>query len=144
MRRAQAALEAALGTPRGLTATEVARSIGSTPSILKCACLELYRRLIDLRREEQQALRAAIRTGLKAEIDRPVPRSTVVLDRELGATLTDLQRSGPLYLRYIEKRRRLAASRAREAQRKKDRHAARERARRERIERVSAAVSRRA
>ena len=139
VRRAEAVLEAALRTPRGLAAAEVARSIGSTPSILKCACRKLYRRLIDLRCEERRALRAAIRAGLEAEVARPTPRSTVALARAFGATLSDLQRAGPPYLRYIEKRRGLAAARAREAQRKKARRAADERARRHRIDQISAA-----
>ena len=119
VRRAQAALDAALCTPRGVTANAVARSLGTTRSLLLRACPDAHRRLIDLRREERQAVRAAVRAGLEAELARPAPRGTCVLARALGVTTSDLNRQGALNKRYIEKRRVVAEERAQAAERKR-------------------------
>ena len=138
--RGEAALSAALAVPGGLTAAEVARSLGFTPSILLCACPVAYRKLVDLRAEERRAKRAAIRAGLEAEIALPAPRGTVRLARALGACLADLQREGDLFARLMAKRRGVEEERSREAQRKRAERAAVDAARRALIERVDAAL----
>ena len=104
-RAGRTALEAALRTPCGVTAAEVARRLGVTVSVLRCACPEAYRDLVALRREERRMRRTQIRSALKSELARPVPRGSVVLARALGTSLSQLQREPDLYGRLIEKRR---------------------------------------
>ena len=104
-RAGRTAFEAALRTPCGPTAAEVARRLGVTVSVLRCACPEVYRELVALRREERRVRRAEIRSALESELARPVPRGSVVLARALGTTLSQLQREPDLYGRLIEKRR---------------------------------------
>ena len=116
VRRGSEVLDAAMGVPRGLTAAEVARSLGATPSILVCACPEAYRKLVNLRKEERLAHRARIRAGLKAELARSAPRGGSRLARELGVHLCELQREADLFSRLMAKRRLLEAERSREAE----------------------------
>ena len=140
IRRGQEALETAISTPRGPTSAEVARSLGVTPAILKRACPDAWRELIEVRREERRIRRAVVRSALQAELASSSPRSTPSLARTLGVHLTDLQDHGDLYSQLIAKRRASVAERAGGAERKR---AAREAADAERsalIARLDAAL----
>ena len=140
IRRGNQALEAAMSIPRGLTSFEVAHSLGVTPTILKRACPEAWRKLIKFRREERRIRRAGVRSALKAELDSSSPRSTPFLARTLGVHLSDLQHHPDLYSQLIAKRRAIVAERVREGERNRAARGASAAERRALIARLDAAL----
>ena len=140
IRRGHRALKAALSTPRGLTSSEVARSLGVTPAILQRACPEAWRKLIELRREERRVRHAKVRSALEAELTRSSPRSAPYICRTLGVHLADLQRHRDLYPRLIAKRCAVLAERVREGERNRAARGASAAERRALIARLDAAL----
>ena len=140
IRRGHQALEVALCTPGGLTSSEVARSLGVTATVLKRACPEAWRKLVEHRRAERRIRRAKVRAALKAELTRSSPRSTPSLARFLGVHLTDLQDHPDLYPRLLAKRRALRATVERQTERNRAARSASQAKRRQLIARLDAAL----
>ena len=142
--RCRTALQAALRAPRGVTAAEVARSLEITGSLLQCTCPELYRNLVDLRRQESADHRAEVRAALEVELSSSEPRGLGPLAIVLGVRQFEIQREKDLFSRLVAKRRRIRRSRAREVERLKldraTRRAARDAERRLLIERLEVAL----